>query len=348
MYDGIGILGIGSRGNVVQGNTVSRSNAQEEIVGAGIGIVLTPFLDEGLPREQSIFDNQILDNIVRDNDNSGISNISNVNGLIRGNLVQGNGRLTDAVPANGIGVQNLRSAPADTHVTVEGNTVLGNGSVDVDGVPFSGDGINVTSKQNRIVNNRIESSQFDGVSLVGSENELSRNRIEGNGRDGVIVTSHDNDVSGNRVHRNTASGIKAEAGSSGNRLRSNDAADNGEPIADFESFTFQADLIDVNADFDEDSFVLSFGCGTNTWTANTWGSGGFFPDPALSDPDAGILIADACTATGGKQTGGKPRPAATRTSRIAPADPARPADPHNPVVAPEPVCQPTRRCSGGR
>ncbi|MGH9178246.1 MAG: right-handed parallel beta-helix repeat-containing protein, partial [Acidimicrobiales bacterium] len=300
LYDGIGILGIGSQGNVVQRNTVSATNAQGEIFDAGIGIVLTPFLSEGLPRELSIFENKILDNTVRDNDNSGISNISNVNGVISGNRVVGNGRLTDAIPANGIGIQNLLNAPRDTNVVVQGNVVLDNGSLDVDGFAFSGNGIDVLSRNNRVVGNRVEGSILDGINVAGDTNQIEGNRVSGNGRDGIIVTAHDGLVRGNRVRGNTASGIKAEFGSSGNQFLDNDAIDNGEPIADFDSFVFQGDLVDVNADFQEDPFLIIFNCGTNTWSGNSWGSGGFFPDPALSDPEGlFVLIEEACTTTGG-------------------------------------------------
>lgn len=299
IYDGIGILGVGTRGNVVQRNTVSGSTAQGEIVGGGIGIIITPFLAEGLPRQQAIFDNKVLDNVVRDNDNSGISSISNNDGVISGNQVRGNGRLVDAIPANGIGVQNLRSAPKETHTLVQNNTVVGNGSVDADGNPSSGDGINVTSRQNRVIGNRVETSKFDGISVLGDQNEIADNRVKANGRDGVIVTSHDNVFRSNRVNRNLASGIKAEFGSRGNQFIDNDGADNGEFFADFDSELFQADLVDVNADFQDDPFLRTYNCGGNTWSGNKWGSGGFFPDPALSDPDNAILIEEACTTFGG-------------------------------------------------
>ena len=294
MYDGIGILGIGTRGNVVQRNTVMASTAQGEVVGGGTGIVLTPFLSEGLPREQSIFDNRVLDNLVQGNDNSGISNISNVNGVIRGNTVRENGRLRNAFPSNGIGIQNLRSAPRDTHVLVENNLVMGNGSID-GRFPASGDGINITSTHNRVVGNRVDNNLLDGISVVADHNEVDGNRLRGNGRDGIIVTSHDNLVSGNRVQGSRASGIKAELGSSGNRFVANDASGNAKQVVDFESQYFQADLVDANAEFSEDPFLFTFDCGTNVWADNVWGSGGFFPDPARSDPDAGVLIEEACT-----------------------------------------------------
>lgn len=318
IYDGIGILGIGTRGNVIQRNVVATSNAQGDVIGRGIGIILSPFLSEGLPREQSIFDNKVLDNVSRDNDNAGISNISNVNGVVRNNTVKNNGRLTDAFPGNGIGVANLRSAPKDTNVLVQDNVVIGNGSVDAAGAPASGDGINVLSRQNRILGNRVEGSLIDGISVVGGQNEIGDNRIRANRRDGMLVTSLGNRVHGNQVHANGGSGVKAEVGALGNQFLDNNAAGNGPPMADFGSQLFQADLVDANATFQDNPPLTIYNCGDNTWRRNSWGSGGYFPDPALSNPGIGVLIERACTTVGGRAvTGSVLAPAATLAAAAA-------------------------------
>ncbi len=151
-YDGIALLGFGSDRNTIQGNDVEgTTNLGAQGVGIGLGIVLNPFFSFSLPREVSIYDNQIIENMVKGNDNGGISTLSNISGVIRGNTVIDNGHGGEfPYPGNGIGVQNLQNAKAVTRVVVSRNQVHGNGDA----------GIIVGSRGNRIRNN--DASHNDG------------------------------------------------------------------------------------------------------------------------------------------------------------------------------------------
>ncbi|HEV2810551.1 MAG TPA: right-handed parallel beta-helix repeat-containing protein [Acidimicrobiales bacterium] len=159
-YDGIGVLGVDSNDNLIEGNTV------EDTVGSagffvidGVGIIINNFLDEeGTPRRgEPIRNNHLIDNVVRRSDNSGISNIGNVGARVVGNTVQDNGQRGEVcgdsgrlarcrpvgIPSNGIGFQAGPLAPRATEALIQGNTVSGN----------TGNGIEVNTEQNRIVGN---------------------------------------------------------------------------------------------------------------------------------------------------------------------------------------------------
>lgn len=92
--------------------------------------------------------------MVASNANSGISNISNVRGVIVGNTVVNNGSMTnpDVWPGNGIGVSALLMATQRTAVLVERNEVHGNAN----------DGIQVTTLNNRILNNNAADNAANG------------------------------------------------------------------------------------------------------------------------------------------------------------------------------------------
>lgn len=177
-YDGIAVLGITSHRNLIHGNTVTRTNSLgTDASPTGIGIALNPFLSEDLPRELSIFDNRITGNVVRDNDNSGISNISNVNGVVTGNVVENNGLGEGSFPGNGIGVQSLEFAGRNTNVLVRDNRVIGNGVNS-----FGGDGINVASNGNQIRNNHVHGNHVSGIFVFGQGNSIRDNNAANNVR----------------------------------------------------------------------------------------------------------------------------------------------------------------------
>ncbi len=164
-FDGIGVLGLDSNDNLIQSNTVEDTPATEtefDFVadGSGVGILMNNFLDElGSPRRgESIRNNDVIDNMVRRNDNSGISNITNVGARIVGNTVQDNGRAGErcfegrggertctpvADPSNGIGFTAGELASRVTSALIQGNTVTGN----------TGNGIYIQTEENRIVGN---------------------------------------------------------------------------------------------------------------------------------------------------------------------------------------------------
>jgi parallel beta-helix repeat protein len=160
-YDGIGVLGVDSNDNLIEGNTVEDTvgSAGEDVIIDGVGILMNNFLDEaGTPRRgEPIRNNDVIDNVVRRSDNSGISNVTNVGARIVGNTVQDNGQRGErcfdsffgyfcqlgAQASNGIGVTAGPVAPRVTQILIEGNTVTGN----------TGDGIFIDTEENRIVGN---------------------------------------------------------------------------------------------------------------------------------------------------------------------------------------------------
>src|SRR5436305_5490957 len=89
-------------------------------------------------------------------------------------------------------------------------------------------------------------------------------------------------VKGNQVHGNGQDGINVAPGAKGNRILSNDAANNNTT-----GYWNGFDLHDYNAN-----------CDGNTWFANIWGSGGYNP---------------ACTAAGGSG----PNPPAPAAAAVA-------------------------------
>lgn len=159
IYDGIGVLGWDSNANNIVGNRVEANvgSARDPwFPGAGTGIIINPFFgDANDPRRgESLFANRVEGNVVASNANSGISNISNVRGVIVGNTVVNNGSMTnpDVWPGNGIGVSALLMATQRTAVLVERNEVHGNAN----------DGIQVTTLNNRILNNNAADNAANG------------------------------------------------------------------------------------------------------------------------------------------------------------------------------------------
>jgi parallel beta-helix repeat protein len=154
-------LGVDSNDNLLQGNTVEDTLASEgNFVFDGIGVIINNFLDEqGTPRRgEPIRNNDVIDNVVRRSDNSGISTIGNIDPRIVGNTVEENGKRGErcgggrfggtfcqpaAIPSNGIGVTAGPLAPRVTRVLIEGNTVTGN----------TGNGIFIRTRENRITGN---------------------------------------------------------------------------------------------------------------------------------------------------------------------------------------------------
>ena len=222
IFNGIGVWGLDSNGNTIERNRVEGTVASSDRLfpGAGTGIILNAALELDDPRRgESIANNRILNNVVTNNENSGISNISNVEGRIVGNVVEGNGRCVSTEfglecnePSNGIGVQSLFFATPVTRVLVEQNRVLRS----------AGRGIVVGSQQNRIVRNVALEHETDLVDLNGrlvcsggggrgggcvfqpdcDENVWSANRFR---------TAHPECAKGELAQRQTATAAPAEA-----------------------------------------------------------------------------------------------------------------------------------------
>ena len=189
-FDGIGVLGVDSNDNLLQGNTVEETVGDasgNDLAGEGTGIILNNFLDEfASPRRGTpIFNNHVLSNVVRRNSNSGISNVTHVGGRIEGNIGEDNGalgevcernRLRDgtlgpvvcrpaAAPSNGIGVTTgPGAATKDTRMLITNNQVTGN----------TGDGIAIGAFQfaRHAFRNEITGNVATGNG--GSGNNFSR------------------------------------------------------------------------------------------------------------------------------------------------------------------------------
>lgn len=141
VFDGIGVLGNGSNGNLIVNNTVEGTLGPSDHGPAGQGIIINAFLD--LPATGNpITRNDVIANVIRDNGSAGISNVNNVDSTIRANLVEANGRRNES--GNGIGIQYGPFArETRTRNLVRDNTVRGNGE----------HGIEVVSNENRIIAN---------------------------------------------------------------------------------------------------------------------------------------------------------------------------------------------------
>ncbi|HEV2069578.1 MAG TPA: right-handed parallel beta-helix repeat-containing protein [Acidimicrobiales bacterium] len=178
VYDGIGILGLGSDNNLIQGNTV------EDTVGffdrynpsfQGHGIVITHFLNADDPRGHSIFNNNVIDNTLRRNFTAGLSMVSNVNGRITGNTIEENGA-PRRNQSYAIGVTTGDEAIKETRLLVEGNKLNRNGQ--------AGIWVERGASENQIVRNAVNENGFFGVVMgaAAPNNLIAENIALGNGR----------------------------------------------------------------------------------------------------------------------------------------------------------------------
>lgn len=165
-YDGIAILGLDSNNNLIRGNTVEGTDSGESASqGDGVGVIISAFLEADNPRRgESIYRNRVVNNVVRGNDNSGISNVSHVEGRIEDNNVADNGQLGEscfqsgpflicsprARPSNGIGVSKGRESTAFTRMFISDNIVTSNvgGGIVLGALPFAD-----MVRQNRVIGN---------------------------------------------------------------------------------------------------------------------------------------------------------------------------------------------------
>lgn len=285
VYDNIGVLGLGSDRNILQNNTVTEAQLMEAPTAGNtlaIGIIISPVIDDPSPTPGvSVYDNTVVDNTVSHNDGRGISNFSSVRGLVRGNVVEDNGRAdlalcapTDGCVAGvpGIGINAGQLADHNTRTVVENNIVRGNGI-----------GINIVSSENTVRNNVLVDNpppdyRSNGSIFVsgGTRNLVADNTISGgaiglqtccsgdedntiqnnsilNGRShGMVIGGVGNHhVMNNQIHNNGGFGLFAR--SRNNQFLYNNAADNA-----------SSDLFDPFGD-----------CDHNTWLGNTWGTGGY-------------------------------------------------------------------------
>ncbi len=156
-HAGIGVFGLDSELNVIQGNTVTATVASEDGRG-GEGIIVSAVLEPDDPRRgQSIGGNDVIDNTVSDNAGSGIVSVSNTQGHIRHNDVERNGVGSATSPRDGIDVtfDMDGGATGQTRDIINANTVRANGD----------NGIVVMSGFNTIASNRTDA---DNANADGS------------------------------------------------------------------------------------------------------------------------------------------------------------------------------------
>ncbi|MDQ6613176.1 MAG: SBBP repeat-containing protein [Actinomycetota bacterium] len=152
-FDGVGVFGLDSNFNLIQGNSIKNN--------VGEGIEINAFLEPSDPRRgNSIYANNVIGNTVTGNDAAGISTVSNLNALIKSNIVYNNGLNTNDFPLNGIGIQNTAFATPVTNVTVQDNKVFGNGA---DGI------LALNTQQNHILNNKTGGNNAVGFGAFDLE-----------------------------------------------------------------------------------------------------------------------------------------------------------------------------------
>lgn len=148
VFDGIGLLGLGTNDNQITNNIVSNvvGDGRRGTPGIGIGIDISPFLDLTLPgRGNSLHGNNVIGNEVRNNFTNGISMQSNIGATVAHNVVHDNG-LKNPFPGNGIGVVHNARAEANLNDVIQFNDVHGN----------AGDGLNLIGDHNQINNNTVK------------------------------------------------------------------------------------------------------------------------------------------------------------------------------------------------
>ena len=190
-YDGIGVLGVPSNGNTIQNNDVTDTvGVPFNVNFTGTGIVLSSILDEGGHAILSIYDNKVQNNRVRRNTGSGVTNASNVRGVITGNVVQDNGLAmfgtTFYYPGSGVEVRTAGTADYPDHATyvlVKDNDISHNG--------ITGVRVYTGASNNRIEANKSFGNGTAGIHLAGESrnSQIVRNDT---GYNGIVDLEDDN------------------------------------------------------------------------------------------------------------------------------------------------------------
>ncbi len=156
VFDGIGVFGSVSDDNIIRNNTVLRTLGPSDGGPAGQGIIVNGA--EGIAG-QFITGTQVVDNVVQQNGSGGLANISSIDGVIRGNLVEDNGLRNSN--GNGIGVQIGQQDPVtQVNLLITENEVHRNGW---DGIQLS-----FRVQGNQVLNNRATESGRRFPSLAGT------------------------------------------------------------------------------------------------------------------------------------------------------------------------------------
>lgn len=153
IFDGIGIFGADANSNIVRANKVEDTVGPADRGPGGQGIIVNGATAGIAPT--TISGTLVESNTVRANGSAGISDVNNIDGVIRGNTITGNG-LTNS-GGNGIGIQvGPRWRRTDAmNMLVRGNLVQGNGD----------DGIQVrrSANGNRIIGNTSTGNGIKGA-----------------------------------------------------------------------------------------------------------------------------------------------------------------------------------------
>ncbi len=181
-YDGIGVLGLGSSFNVLEGNIV------EGTVGIafdrslpGSGVIISHFLDQPPRTGDVIHQNKAVGNTVRRNFGTGISNVSNVGGEIIGNVVEDNGlsffgdfeAAIHRINAHGIGATSGPGVPPGPTGAPDTNMLIRDNKVDHNGLY----GIFLRTSANRVETNESFRNGYFGIVL---DFDAFRNTITSN------------------------------------------------------------------------------------------------------------------------------------------------------------------------
>jgi sugar lactone lactonase YvrE len=179
IYDGIGVLGVGSDNNTVERNTI------EDTVGParrgipfGQGIIVNA-ASFGEFTSEVVSGTKINHNVIRNSASAGIANINNFDGEIVRNTVENNGHRQTF--GNGIGVQVGLGLPDDnSNLLIQGNEVHGNA---LDGIQIPTNFMGEGADENRILNNNAANNGrrdlFDGH--PDCANNVWRNNTWGTG-----------------------------------------------------------------------------------------------------------------------------------------------------------------------
>ncbi len=174
IYDGVGVLGIGSNNNTIEGNTIETTGGPfQRGIPNGQGIIVNAATFGELTAEV-VTGTKITRNVIRDSASGGIANINSVDGEILLNTVENNGyRQTFG---HGIGLQLGPGRPTPvTNMLIQGNEVHGNA--------LNGILVRATSDNNRILNNNAANNgRVDLVDLhPDCANNVWRNNAWGTG-----------------------------------------------------------------------------------------------------------------------------------------------------------------------
>ncbi|HEV2126070.1 MAG TPA: right-handed parallel beta-helix repeat-containing protein, partial [Chloroflexota bacterium] len=173
-YDGITVLGLGSHNNLIRGNTVEDTLGIDDRYFPsfqGTGIVISHFLNADDPRGLPIFNNDVVNNVVRRNFTAGVSTVANHKGRIIGNTIEDNGdvdRYLSQRNGNGIGITTgdvvFFPSIADTRMLVERNQVNRNA--------LMGILVDRGAAKNTIVRNVANENFLDGIFMGVAPNNL--------------------------------------------------------------------------------------------------------------------------------------------------------------------------------